>query len=179
MKTSRRTAALLLLMASVVVFGFRDSLFFRELFRPEADTTKKVFTNAVNRAAFSSARAATIQRLHLKPEKLGWELSNYESGPAKMLPDQALAEIQRVFQDRRSFRWSAAKSCIPDYGVVIVIPSQNSELRLALCFKCLNFALFDGASRINSENDFDPVASELARIIKPLFPDDAEIQKLQ
>ena len=72
---------------------------------------------------------------------------------------------------------------MPIYGVLVNFPSNSNKVSVALCFDCNMLAVYDtsgtNTTRLNTEWDFDPMRKQLAAAIKPVFPNDPEIQKLR
>ena len=72
--------------------------------------------------------------------------------------------------------------CLPDYGVLLTFRDGERFVQIALCFQCDLFAVFVGGGanprRVNTEEDFDLIRTQLIDIVHVLFPHDREIQAL-
>lgn len=166
-------AVVLLLGAVVFVAGFFNVF-------PPPDLTKEIFQRPEIRVAFATAQSATVQRLQPKePYVPSPVLANYARGPEITVPAATVKKLQTLFQKRSSFAWNRVKSCMPDYGVLFTFHSPRGDVQLALCFHCGQFAVFDGDSVVNAEEDFDPIYSRLTALVKPLFPEDKALQELR
>ena len=144
------------------------------------DITAEIFGSADVRSAFTTAQSVTVQRLHWRePHDQPHELESYDHGPELPVSAATVQQLQALFQQPGSFEWNSVKSCAPDYGVLFTFHSPQHDVQLALCFQCLIFGIYDAGSEVNAEEDFDPIASKLANLIKPLFPGDKDIQDLK
>jgi len=54
-------------------------------------------------------------------------------------------------------------------------------IRIAFCYQCNQLAVFDGdkPDRVNRQEDFDPIRTQLVAVAKAIFPADPEIQALK
>lgn len=94
------------------------------------------------------------------------------------VPEAAAARLRDLLLDRTAYEWESAKGCIPDYGVRIQFQHEGDEVDVLLCFECAILAVYHNG-KIAGGEDFDDISSELAAIVKELFPNDAAIQALE
>jgi hypothetical protein len=153
------------------------------------DVTRSVFSDETTLKRFLAATDLTAQRLFLKPDvKYGdqWQLGGYTRGEAKVIPETETKELRSLFTTESSFLWHSepkngavtVKPCIPDYGVLLTFQDSAGAVSIALCFECDLFAVFRNGARVNEEEDFDRIRSQLVALVKRLFPQDAAIQGL-
>jgi hypothetical protein len=136
----------------------------------------------------------TAQRLFVEANvnyRDQWELCGYTRGEAKVIPEAETKELRSLFTAETSFLWHSepknglteVKACIPDHGVLLTFRGRAGAVSIALCFKCDLFAVFWSGSgqefRVNAEEDFDRIRPQLVALVKRLFPDDPDMQKLQ
>ncbi len=153
---------------------------------PKADVPVDVFGNQKTLTAFLTADQITVERLHYR-EKAGdnpWKIASYDRDPPILLNLYQSRMIQRIFARESTYGWSFMKSCAPDYGVLLTAHSKDTNVRVALCFQCYMFSVYDSednnAKHVNREDDFVyPASRMLAGLMKQLFPMDPEIQKLK
>jgi hypothetical protein len=136
--------------------------------------------------AFLASQTATAQRLHWRQQdgQSFGKLGSYDHDSPVTIPLAQVQEIQALLRRPSSYDWGpSAKSCIVDYGVFLTFSSGQRTVPVALCFNCNWLGIFDGeddnAASVNTEDDFDPVRKKLVRIIKSIYPSDAEIQELK
>ena len=168
-------AAVLVTMLGVFIWlGFRVT-------QPTGDITTDIFGTAEVRSVFTTADTVSVRRLHWRrdPPQNPHKLENYNHGPSAPVPAATVQQLRALFQRTDSFAWNISKSCAPDYGVLVTFHSPQREIQLALCFQCGTFGTYDAGSEVNAEEDFDPIADKLVQLIKPLFPNDPEIQSLK
>ncbi len=147
--------------------------------RLRPDTTSSVFDIPSVRSAFAAQQVATLQRLHLRESAAHPDdLHSYDQGPAVPVASAMLQQIQILFQRRVFHQGGRVKTCAPNYGVLLTLPSTPHGIHLALCFECGIVGIYEAGSQINAD-DFDAIAPELASLIKPLFPDDPVVQRLK
>ena len=100
-----------------------------------------------------------------------------EYGPVALSqPD--LAQLQAVLPQWSSYGWDNAKACNPTYGVRLDFTRGNDRLRVLICFECDILGTWLNG-RFVGGGDFDPARTELVRIVKAIFPNDALIQALK
>lgn len=168
------TALLVIFLAVFVWLGFRVT-------QPTGDITTDIFGTAEVRSVFATAETVTVQRLHWRrdPPQNPHKLENYDRGPSAPVPAGTVQQLRTLFQRTDSFAWNISKSCAPDYGVLFTFHSSQREVQLALCFQCGILGTYDTGNEVNAEEDFDPIADKLIQLIKPLFPNDSDIQSLK
>lgn len=142
------------------------------------DIAKDVFGSDENLEFFTSSEVMVARRLtHLDHDFT--RLENYQMGSEILVPQASADEIRNLLNQDSSYVWEYSKACIPDYGILLTVRDQKGkEIHIAICFECLILSVFDGNDLMLSE-DFDPIHIPLIAIIKPLFPDDPEIQALR
>ena len=167
-------ALLVIVLAMLLWLGFRVT-------QPTGDITTDIFGTAEVRSVFTTADTVSVQRLHWRhdPPQNPHKLENYDHGPSLPVPAATVQQLRALFQRTDSFAWNISKSCAPDYGVLFTFHSSQREVQLALCFQCGIFGTYDAGSEVNAEEDFDPIADKLIQLIKPLFPNDPDIQRLK
>lgn len=97
-------------------------------------------------------------------------------GPVDVPPDAAQA-LAKLLLDDRSYSWDTMKSCTPEYGVRTTFIQGDEEIEVNFCFEC-GRALVRRDGQTIRVHDFDPSAQQLTALIRPLFPDDPQIQAL-
>ena len=144
-------------------------------------TTTSICDIAPVRAAFAASRPATLQRLRLRDSALGSEdLRSYDQGLAVPVAPATLRQIQSLFERRVPHNENEIvfKPCLPEYQLLLTLPSSPHDVQLALCFGCEIVGIYEAGSQINRD-DFDTITPELASLVKPLFPEDPTIQGLR
>ena len=153
---------------------------------PKPDVPIAVFGSQQTLNAFLSASDVTVERLHYRrasPQN-PWRLASYDRDAAIPVTAEQASMIQRVFAQESSSGWRFGKTCAPTYGVLLTARSSQSTFRIALCFECYIFGVYDSADdtakAVNRENDFvSPASRSLIALAKELFPDDSEIQSIK
>jgi hypothetical protein len=142
-----------------------------------------VFGSQQTLDAFLAASDISAQRLHYRRAsgQSVLRLDSYDQdAPVAVTAEQANT-IRQLFADESTYGWRFAKLCAPNYGVLLTARSNQSTVRIALCFECYIFGVYDSADdtaeRVNRENDF--VSRSVATLAKQLFPNDPEIQSLE
>ena len=144
-------------------------------------STSSICDIASVHTALAAPYTATLRRLNLREAATQTEdLRSYDQGPTILVAPDTLRQIQRLFERRVSHVENevVAKPCLPEYQLLLTLPSSPRDVQLALCFDCEIVGIYEADSQI-SRDDFDTIASELASLIKPLFPGDPEIQRLR
>jgi len=98
------------------------------------------------------------------------------SGPVAVDSETARA-LAVILKDPRTYGWEFAKGCKFDPGVAVRFTSATSTIDVIFCFHCEELQIYLDDKRVGGE-DFDAASHRLAAIMKRLFPDDEEIQKL-
>lgn len=152
---------------------------------PDALVVRRVFGGEQTLVTFKAAQTVTAQRLRFRSEhpKSSWQLDSYEhEAPVVVAPGQA-RELHRLLVQGSSYKWDTAKRCAPNYGVLITFHAGQQVVRVALCFECNTIGVYntsdDTASRVNREEDVDPIRPSLVAIAKFVFPADSAIQALK
>lgn len=98
------------------------------------------------------------------------------AGPTPVPADSArrLADLLR----KDIYEWSSAKGCEIIPGVAVRFSRSGTELDVVFCFECDILVVYLNGRAVGSE-DFDRAHQDLAAIVRALYPDDAEIQKLK
>ncbi len=99
-------------------------------------------------------------------------------GDPVQVPEAAASRLRDLLLDRTAYEWESAKGCEPDYGVRIQFQHDGDEVDVLLCFECDVLAVYHNGQDVGGE-DFDNISSQLAAIVKELFPNDAAIQALE
>ena len=134
--------------------------------RPQAIDTVK---NA------SSVKASRLR----SPSDHHESLADYATiGDPVDVSEMAASRLRDLLLDRTAYEWDSAKGCIPDYGVRIQFQHEGDEMDVLLCFECDVLAVYHNGQDAGGE-DFDDIKSQLAAVVKELFPDDAAIQALE
>ena len=84
-------------------------------------------------------------------------------------------EIRRLLLDSSSYDWEG-KGCIPRPGVKIRFTRGTSTAEVYVCLECLMLNFGAGPPENPYWGSWDPIASKFLRIVKGLFPNDAELQ---
>lgn len=98
------------------------------------------------------------------------------SGPVAV-DENTARELAEILKSPNTYGWDFAKGCKFDPGVVIRFASQSSAVDVVFCFHCEELQIYRDGKRVGGE-DFDAASNRLAAIMKRVFPDDEEIQKL-
>ena len=75
------------------------------------------------------------------------------------------------------YKWNMAKGCEPIPGVAVEYTKGANKVLIFFCFECDILLTYLNGNRVSGE-DFDRAHSSLAVLIKKIFPNDSEIQKL-
>ena len=86
------------------------------------------------------------------------------------------AEISAILQ-KDIYEWNMAKGCEPIPGVAVEYTKGANKVLIFFCFECDILLTYLNGNRVSGE-DFDRAHSSLAVLIKKIFPNDSEIQKL-
>jgi hypothetical protein len=124
--------------------------------------------------------ASSVKAFRLRsPSDHHEALADYQTigDPVEVSP-AAAAQLRNLLLDRTAYEWDSAKGCIPDYGVRIQFQREGDEVDVLLCFECDVLAVYHNGQDVGGE-DFDNISSQLAAIVKELFPNDAAIQALE
>ena len=180
MKKSAVTIVLAIALLLGIAYGYWRS----QSSRP--DVVHKVFGGHELYAAFHNSRTATAQRLHWRGDQSldRGKLNGYAQDAPVPIAAERVQELLALLHRPSSYDWGDyTKSCIIDYAVLLTFSSGQRVIRVALCFKCNELGIFAGedntADSINTEADFDPVREQLLAIVKPIYPNDQEIQGLK
>lgn len=98
------------------------------------------------------------------------------AGPIKV-EQPTSQQIVSLLSADKSFDWNLGKGCIPIWGVRLSFYRGTDRLDVLLCFQCDILGVSLNGKELKFE-DFDPVHAQLVKIVKVIFPDDPEIQKL-
>ena len=124
--------------------------------------------------AFVTSQHVTAHRLHQRADAPGNTdlLNHYDWSNQVFVAAAQVQEIQGLLQRPSSYDWNTryAKACILNYGVILQFQADSNTVSVALCFDCNMLGVY-GTSGTN--------VTQLNTAIKPIFPDDAEIQKLR
>ncbi len=153
---------------------------------PKPDVPIAVFGSRQTLTAFLSSADVFAERLHYRgaSRQNPWKLDSYDRDtPIALSRDQALT-IQQLFAQESTYGWRFNKMSAPNYGVLVTARSDQSTVRVALCFECYVLGVYDSedgsANCVNRENDFIPHASRtLIKLSKEFFPNDPDIQRLK
>jgi hypothetical protein len=98
------------------------------------------------------------------------------SGPVTV-DETSRRELAEILRNPGTYDWNSAKGCKFDPGVVIRFASETTTIDVVFCFHCEELQVWRDGARVGGE-DFDAAAARLVTIMKRIFPDDEEIQKL-
>ena len=153
---------------------------------PKPNVPIAVFGSQQTLNAFLSASDVTAERLHYRraSRQNPWRLDSYDRDASFPVSAEQAHTIQQLFAQESSYGWQFAKMCAPTYGVLLTARSNQSTVRVALCFECYILGVYDSADDtakpVNRENDFvSPASRSLVSLVKQLFPNDPEIQSLK
>ena len=122
----------------------------------------------------------TAERLHFRndPKLSYWDLNSYDRGPSVALDPLQIYRAQQVLTQESTYDWRMESLCMPNFGVLLTARSGDKIVRIALCFKCGQIGVFEGADgggkRINSKDEFAQTGFLLA-LATQLFPNDPEL----
>ncbi len=86
-------------------------------------------------------------------------------------------DLAGILKDPHTYGWDFAKGCKFDPGVVLRFTAGTSTVDVILCFHCEELQSYLNGKKVGGE-DFDAATARIAAIVKRLFPNDEEIQKL-
>jgi hypothetical protein len=98
------------------------------------------------------------------------------SGPV-VVDDKTVRELAAILKSPATYDWDSSKGCIFDPGVMFRFIGEESSTEVVFCFSCNELQVYRNGQRGKGE-DFDNARGRLASIMKRVFPDDEEIQKL-
>lgn len=98
------------------------------------------------------------------------------SGPIAV-DEKTTRELAQILANPGTYGWDFAKGCIFDPGVAIRFTHKSSIVEVVFCFHCKELQVYRNGTKVGGE-DFDAASNRLAAILKRVFPDDDEIQKL-
>ncbi|HLY08854.1 MAG TPA: hypothetical protein VKW04_06030 [Planctomycetota bacterium] len=133
------------------------------------------------RAIIDSPDSVRACRLNLGPYPQGTKRP--ESWPevptvAEVPIEGALRdEVCRLLLDPASYAWEG-KGCRPHPGVKFQFKKGSSTVEVYLCLECFMLTYRAEIPENPYWGNFDPIAPAVLRIVKGLFPNDAEIQAL-
>ncbi|HEY5311759.1 MAG TPA: hypothetical protein VIK18_04545 [Pirellulales bacterium] len=98
------------------------------------------------------------------------------SDPVNVAPDVA-RNIAEVLNRSSTYSWDSHKTCQFLPGVQLRFAKQGQIVDVLLCFKCNELWVWHNHQRVGGQ-EFDSGRSDLAKLVKQIFPDDEEIQSL-
>jgi len=98
------------------------------------------------------------------------------SGPVTV-DETSRRDLAEILRNPGTYDWDSAKGCKFDPGVVVRFASRSTTIDVVFCFHCEELQIWRDGARVGGE-DFDAASPSLAAIMKRIFPEDAEIQKL-
>lgn len=119
-----------------------------------------------------------VQAFRLRDSEARKTVDDFEIvGKPVQVPAESAAKLGQLLSDGNSYLWGVTVSCTPDYGVRVEFARDDRALDVLFCFRCKVLATYvDGKQE--SGAIFDPIHEKLAKLIKPLFPNDPVIQHL-
>lgn len=149
----------------------------------EADVAKQIFGDSKQMLAMVSAPSVTAYRLRPKTESdasVGSLVDGYTQGDPVPLSSQQTEAIKHLLRQPASYRLDVLSACIPEYGMLLTFKTEPYDIRVAVCFRCNQFAVFEQDRRLNLEADvMSPMRPQLVSLAKTLFPADPEIESLE
>jgi hypothetical protein len=99
------------------------------------------------------------------------------AGPVELESDVA-ARLSAILSDPGTYDWRRAKSdpYLPTIGLRFT--RDVSRVDIALDFSCDMLTIYRHGKRTGFE-DFDDARAQLLAVLKPLFPEDADVQSLE
>jgi hypothetical protein len=174
------------LILSVVVLAIAAAIGLMLPWFPVArNVPRLVFGSHERMDTLLGATEISVQRLHRIKDFQGSRkgLAGYERGAFRTLDPLQTARVQQILTDRSSYNWRIRNLCAPTYEILLTARTQEKEVHFALCFHCGKFGVFDSADndeKANTENQLGGAGSRmLVHMVKQLFPDDPEIQKIK
>jgi hypothetical protein len=92
--------------------------------------------------------------------------------------DDAAAALAAVLGDDATYDWDHQKGCKFQPGVAFRWEKRRTTVDVLLCFSCDELEIFLDGEAVGYE-DFDAGRARLVRIVKDLFPHDAEAKTLE
>mgnify|MGYP004137711973 FL=1 len=86
------------------------------------------------------------------------------------------ADIAAILQ-KDIYEWNMAKGCEPIPGVAVEYTKGANKVLIFFCFECDILLTYLNGNRVSGE-DFDRAHGSLAALVKKIFPNDPDIQKL-
>jgi hypothetical protein len=97
------------------------------------------------------------------------------NGPALVADIATARELSLILSDPRSFAPGPPRSSIPRPGIKVRFVRNLHSVVAMLAFDSKGATFYGGGQQAN----FDPSASELLRIVKRLYPNDAVVRSLK
>jgi hypothetical protein len=98
-------------------------------------------------------------------------------GPFSVV-ERDVNELVQALKNPQTYMWDDNWLCIMIPGVGIRFQSQSRVVDLVFCFYCGRVEVYADGNGVGSVDLLRPGNRELSRIMKSIFPHDAEIQKL-
>ena len=108
-----------------------------------------------------------------------------KAGKATLVPTNVTEQLCKILLDERSYLHlrGKEKSCTVLPGVILNFSSGKRDLDVFFCFDCNILIVRTGTDEkripIELNSDFDPRRPELVRMMKLIFPNDAQVQSLK
>jgi hypothetical protein len=99
------------------------------------------------------------------------------SGPVAV-DETAARKLAEILNNHATYGWDFAKGCKFDPGIAIRFTGEATTIEVIFCFHCQELQVYREGKKVGGE-DFDAASRPLTAIMKRLFPDDGEIQKLR
>lgn len=157
-------------------------------YQPHPDQTKEFTVGQLEEligteANLATLRNATVGSFYFLKVKEGHDfqrkLSDYErlSDPAA-LPAKDLKTVIKKLSDARKYGWLGARTgCIPSPGIALELRTDEAELTVVFCFNCSQLCFYHEEVLIGSKR-FIMMRTTLVRVLKSVYPDNEQIQKL-
>ena len=145
--------------------------------RLKHDIGEEIFGSEANLKVFATSETMVARRLK-RISTAGNSLSNFEPVSEAPVSQSNMDLLRHLVQQQSSYDWGVVSYCIPEYGILLSTRGEGGKtVQIALCFECLQFSVFEEDTLV-STLDFTKMRKRLAALIKPLFPNDPEIQAL-
>lgn len=166
-----------ILLVMVGLFYFLAKTPARKLGWIRHDVGEEIFGSPENLQIFLNADTLVARRLKGTAPNAN-HLTGYELGPEIQIPIEDMDRLRGLLKNEVLYQWNTFRFCAPTYGVLISARDNTGKtISIAICFECQMIGIFENDQLVGSK-DFDLFRKRLTALIKPLFPDDPEIQAI-
>ena len=141
--------------------------------------------------------ASLIADLSLAKTSTAYRIASFQSGQKPLPPtdkpqaihgypvtssavpidDLSRVTLSKILGAPDTYLWDDAKACEFLPGIALQFAADNITLDILICFSC-DELVFYANGELAGHEDFDPRRTDLLKVIKHLFPEDATLQTL-